>query len=65
MTQAEFGDLRSLEGRRVGVALADRTCIDEAVFEAVVSGKLWLHAAGEDVFVPLPDVVDMWELGRR
>ncbi|MGQ0520857.1 MAG: hypothetical protein ACT4PX_06885 [Actinomycetota bacterium] len=64
MTQAELGDLRSLEGRRVGVALADRTCIDEAVLEAVVSGKLWLHTAGEDVFVPVPDVVDVWEIGR-
>lgn len=62
MTVAKAGDLRSMEGRRVGVALADRSCIDGAVLEAVVSGKLWLHTSGEDVFVALSDVVDVWEV---
>lgn len=65
MTSGGIDDLRSLEGRRVGVALADSSCIEDAVFEAVVRDRLWLHADGEDVFVELPDVVDVWELSPR
>ena len=46
----------------MGIALADQSCIDDAILEAVVMEKLWLHTAGEDLFVPLSDVVDVWEV---
>ena len=61
MTDGGLDGLRSLQGRHVGVALADRSCIDDAVFEAVVSEQLWLHSEGVDFFVPIRDVVDVWE----
>ena len=56
--------LALLEGRRVSVALHDGTRIDDS--SLVSSGRsrartLWLFANGEDVFVPLDDVVDVWE----
>jgi hypothetical protein len=56
--------LRTLEGRQVSVALRDGTRIDDS---NLVSGgrqrvgTLWLVADGEDVFVPLDDVVDVQE----
>ena len=46
----------------MGIALADRSCIDDAILEAVVSEKLWLHTAGDDLFVLLADVTDVWEV---
>ena len=56
--------LTMLEGRQVSVALHDGTRIDDS--SLVSSGRrhartLWLFSNGEDVFVPLDDVVDVWE----
>ena len=56
--------LTMLEGRQVSVALHDGTRIHDS--NLVSSGRrrartLWLFANGEDVFVPLDDVVDVWE----
>ncbi|HET7487496.1 MAG TPA: hypothetical protein VFJ85_06160 [Acidimicrobiales bacterium] len=62
VTAVGLDDLSSLQGRRVSVALADRSCVDGAILEGVVDGgQLWLHAAGDDVFVDLDDVIDVWE----
>ena len=65
MSQERIAELRSLEGRRVGVALADGSRIDAA--ELVSAGRsgactLWVFTNGADAFVPLPDVVDVWEV---
>lgn len=62
MTAGPARDLRSLQGRRVAVALTDRSCIDSAVLEGVTDENLWLHAEGVDVFVPVGDVLDVWEV---
>src|SRR5205823_3609185 len=48
----------------VSVALQDGTRIDDS--SLVSSGRrrartLWLFANGEDVFVPIDDIVDVWE----
>jgi hypothetical protein len=56
--------LTMLEGRQVSVALHDGTRIDDS--NLVSSGRrrartLWLFANGEDVFVPVDEVVDVWE----
>ena len=53
---------RHLEGRRVSVALADGSRIDDC---ELVSGhgaqSLWLYSNGADTFVALRHVTDLWE----
>ena len=61
MGQGVQDDLRSLQGRRVSVALADRSCIHDGFLLAVTGERVWLDAAGMDVFLALDDVVDVWE----
>jgi len=60
----QISQLKSLEGRQVGVALTDGTRIARA--ELVSSGRgqvrtLWVFTNGVDAFVSLLDVVDVWE----
>ncbi|HVM02848.1 MAG TPA: hypothetical protein VM263_09285 [Acidimicrobiales bacterium] len=61
MRQGLVGDLRSLQGRRVSVALSDRSCIHDGFLLAVTAERVWLDAAGTETFVSLADVVDVWE----
>ncbi len=54
-----------LEGRRVSVAFADGSRIDDC--ELVSAGHhgahtLWLYANGADVFAAPEDVIDIWEV---
>ena len=60
----QISQLRSLEGRQVSVALTDGTRIEYA--QLVSSGRgtvrtLWVFTNGVDAFVPLYEVVDVWE----
>ena len=64
MSPGQISQLKLLEGRQVGVALTDGTRIDDA--QLVSSGRgqvhnLWVFTNGVDAFVPLPEVVDVWE----
>jgi hypothetical protein len=64
MSPDQISRLMLLEGRQVGVALIDGTRIDDA--QLVSSGRgrvrtLWVFTNGEDAFVPLLAVVDVWE----
>ncbi|MGH9281833.1 MAG: hypothetical protein ACRD0S_02730 [Acidimicrobiales bacterium] len=65
MSQRRISQLRSLEGRTVSVALADGSRLDGC---QLVSGgrrglgSLWVFANGADLFIPLPDVLDCWEV---
>jgi hypothetical protein len=64
MTKQRVLSLKSMEGRQVSVALRDGGRIDDC--QLVSSGRcrlgsLWLFSNGEDVFVPLSDVIDVWE----
>jgi hypothetical protein len=65
MEQDKPLQLRSLEGRRVGVALRDGSRIDDA--QLISSGRgnvqtVWVVSVlGVDTFVRLSDVVDVWE----
>jgi hypothetical protein len=57
--------MRSLEGRRVSLALRDGARIDDC--QLVSAGRpgvrtIWVFANGVDAFVPLPEVVGVWEL---
>jgi len=56
--------LQVLEGQQVSVALRNGSRIDDC--QLVSAGRaatttLWLFSNGADVFVPLGDVVDVWE----
>lgn len=56
--------LRSLEGSRISVALADGSRIDDC--QLVSGGRrgartLWVFTDGTDTFVPVQAVVDVWE----
>ena len=56
--------LHGLEGRRVSVALRNGCRIDDCqLVSAPRAGAptLWLFSNGDDVFVTLADVVDIWE----
>lgn len=55
---------RGLQGQPVSVALADGSRIDDAALVSVgrdTAGTLWLYSNGEDIFVALADVVDVWQ----
>jgi hypothetical protein len=68
MAKQKVRSLHSIEGRQVNVSLRDGKRIDDC---NLVSGgrarapKLWLFTNGEDVFVPLDDVIDVWETGSN
>jgi hypothetical protein len=56
--------IRWLEGRHVSVALADGSRIDDCELVSACHGlqSLWLYTNGADIFVPLVDVTDLWEV---
>jgi hypothetical protein len=56
--------LRALEGRQVSLALTDGSRIDDA--QLISAGRhglrtIWVFTNGVDAFLPLVDVVDIWE----
>ena len=64
MTKERVLSLKSMEGRQVSVALVNGDRIDDC--QLISSGRrrlgsLWLFSNGEDVFVPLSEVLDVWE----
>lgn len=59
----ELRKIQALEGGKVCVALRDGSRIDDC--QLVSAGRrrtrtLWLYS-GQDIFVPLNDVIDLWE----
>ena len=60
-----FGpSLRALEGHEVSLALADGSRLDDVTLVSAGRGRtptVWIYAAGIDVFVPRPNVIDAWE----
>ena len=61
MTAQQHRDSRTLEGRMVHVALADGSRMDDVALISACGTKLWIFAGGEDTFVVVADVVDVWE----
>jgi hypothetical protein len=64
MSAHQIRQLRALEGRRVGLAVRGGRRIDDCQLVSAGRGRartLWLFADGADSFVPLDDVVDLWE----
>lgn len=58
-TTTQF-DVQKLEGRRVHVALADGSVLGPVPLVLARRNTLWVVADGEDTFVPLDRVVDVW-----
>jgi prepilin-type processing-associated H-X9-DG protein len=54
-------DVQSLEGRRVNVALADGSVMGPVPLVLARRNTLWVVADGEDTFVPLDRVVNVWD----
>ena len=61
MTAQQQRNLRTLEGRTVHVALADGSRMDDVALVSARGAKLWVFAGGEDTFVAVDTVVDVWE----
>jgi hypothetical protein len=64
MSKHRIIQLRALEGRRVSLALADGSRIDDG--QLVSAGRpqlqtIWVFVNGNDTFLPLRDVLDVWE----
>jgi prepilin-type processing-associated H-X9-DG protein len=58
---ATLVDVQSLEGRRVNVALADGSVMGPVPLVLARRNTLWVVADGEDTFVPLDRVVNVWD----
>ncbi len=58
LTMKQF-EVQRLEGRMVNVALADGSVLDRVPLVLARRNTLWIVADGEDVFVPLDQVVDV------
>ena len=64
MAANQIQQLKTLEGRRVGLAVRGGDRIDDCQLVSVGRGRarsLWVFANGADTFVPFDDVVDLWE----
>jgi hypothetical protein len=64
MTRIQISQLKSLEGRQVSLALAGGDRIDDCQLVSAGRGRvetIWVFTNGTDAFVPLEDVVALWE----
>ena len=52
--------LRRLEGAGVHIALTDGSRLDDVNLVSTRGRNLWIFDGGEDIFVPLADVIDFW-----
>lgn len=61
MTAEQHRTLRRLEGRAVGLSLADGSRLDDVSLVSARSKTLWVITNGEDTFLPVDQVIDAWE----
>jgi hypothetical protein len=64
VTPDRIAQFRALEGHQVCVSLFDGSRLDDAQLVSVARRgveSVWLFFNGDDLFVPLPQVVDLWE----
>jgi hypothetical protein len=64
MTPARRRELRRLEGSNVHLALADGSRRDDVMLVSAHGLRVWIFDTGEDVFVPVAEVVDFWPAQR-
>jgi hypothetical protein len=66
MSNQSFPQFKTLEGRRVGLALSDGSRIDDC--QLISAGRpglasVWVFLNGADAFIPLTVVIEVWEVG--
>jgi len=61
MTSDKHAALRRLEGRMVHVALVGGTRLDDVELVSTRRSTCWVFANGEDRFVPVDEVIEVWE----
>ncbi len=64
MAANQIRELKSLEGRRVGLAVRGGDRFDDCQLVSAGRGRartLWVFANGADTFVPFDDMLDLWE----
>ncbi len=54
-------NLHKLEGLTVHVSLIDGSRLDEVALISARRRTLWIFANGEDSFLPIDQVIDIWE----
>lgn len=64
MTPEKRSELRRLEGQPVHLAMVDGSRLDDVALVSARTLTLWLFDHGEDVFVPVANVVDVWPARR-
>jgi hypothetical protein len=65
MGTRELQRMRALEGHRVGLALRGGSRIDDCQLVAAGRSRVrtaWIFDSGDDAFVPLDDILDLWEV---
>ncbi len=60
MTAERRRELRRLEGFGVSLALADGSRLDDVRLISAHGLSLWIFDSGQDVFVPITEVIDFW-----
>jgi hypothetical protein len=64
MTWSRIRALRVLEGHTVSLALRGGQRLDDCELVSVgraAKPTMWIYTNGADAFVPLEDVMDVWE----
>ncbi len=61
MTAQQKRELRDLEGRMVHLALADGSRLDHVALVSSRGATLWIFDGGEDSFLPVDRVLEVWE----
>ena len=61
MTATRQFEIQKLEGRTVNVALADGSVLDRVPLVLARRNSLWVVRDGEDAFLPLDRVVEVWD----
>ncbi len=54
-------NMHKLEGLTVNISLMDGSRLDEVSLVSARRSTLWIFANGEDCFLPVDNVVDIWE----
>jgi hypothetical protein len=61
MSAHQQRNLRQLEGRNVHISLSDGSRYDDVALVSARARTLWIFTGGEDTFLPVDQVIDVWE----